>query len=330
MSYLRHIHAIDTHTECDPTRLVLSGIPSIKGNTMAEKRDNFIKNYDHIRKFLIHEPRGHKDMFGALITEPSDDSCLFGMIFMDADGYLDLCGHGIIAGVSVGFKTGMIPLDAASSPINVDTPAGLVKAFPRIEDNELQDVEIEAVESFCYKTGYQVKVEDGKTIPVDIAYGGNFFAFAQSSDIGIDVKKENLTELTRVAMTIKKEINENLDLIMPDGSKKVLDLVEIVDKPSMPEAKCKNILVYGDGQVGRDPCATGLCAKMAIEHHKGNLKENEDYVYEGILGTVYRGRIKEVTESGNAIVPIIAGRTFIVGFLNFVLESGDPLSDWLL
>lgn len=332
MDICRTLYAIDTHTECDPCRIIIGGIPHIPGKTMIDKRKYFSHYLDDLRKFIINEPRGHKDMFGAVITDPVEENSDFGIIFIDASGYMDLCGHGIMAAANVATTLGFIA-EKGKEILQIDTTAGTVHARINFCQGKVKDVTVKSVPSFFFKGNIPVKTSVG-TLKADIGFSGNFFAFIEARETGCRVNVQNIPFFAKLGMEVKSEINKNIKVFHPEISHlDKVELIEFIDEPVHPEAKGKNVVIYGEGLVGRDPCGTGTCAKMAIEVAKGKLSINEEFVFEGILGTVYRGRAVGKTTVGNydAIVPEITGRTFITGFMNFVLDQRDPMpSGWYI
>ncbi len=329
MNFRRILSCVDTHTEGDPTRFLMSGMPKLPHGSVREKRDYFAKNHDSIRSLLMKEPRGHSDMFGAAIIESIRDECDFGVFFMDPAGYLDFCGHGIIASSTVMMGLlGHQPLDP-NGYLRIETPAGIVRAHSIPERGTIG---WEGVPSFFVDSGVPVETSLG-TISADIAYGGNFFAFVQSEEIGLPVEKKNIGRLRKLGMEIKNKLNERVWRHPEGGRNDKIGLVEILDKPSRADARVRNILIYGDGQVGRDPCGSGLSAKIALEFAKGHLKLNEEYVYEGLLGTIFRGRAIKKLNLGSveSVIPEIEGRCFITAMSQYVLEEEDPFPEgWLL
>ena len=328
----RYISIVDTHTECDPTRIVIGGIPYLFGKTMVEKRDYFKKHLDHIRQCILYEPRGHKDAFGAVITDPVEKGSDLGIFFMDAAGYLDLCGHGTMACANVATTLGLV-IPQGKEIVQVDTPAGSVRAKINYRDGEVCDVTVRSVPSFLYLQDVEVRTSVG-SVKVDISYSGNFFAFLEAKAVGYSVKNEHFPDLIRIGLEIKKELNRKVKVVHPELPHiNTVELIEFLDQPNHPEAHYKNLLVYGEGALARDPCATGTCAKLALEVAKGKRKLNEELVYEGILGTIYRARAVEKTKVGHldAVIPEITGRTFITGFLNIVSDHRDPMENgWLI
>lgn len=330
MELSRIVWCVDTHTECDLTRFVISGIPPLPHGTMKEKREYFGEHYDDLRRFLMHEPRGHKDMFGAIICNSVRGDCDFGLIFIDVEGYLDFCGHAVMAAATIMLNIMSLSPKDPEGVVAVDTPAGVIKA--RVVDEDALTVAIEGVPSFLVKKDFPVNISAG-TIPVDVVFAGNFFGFVSALDLNSAVSHENMRYLVPLAMEIKEELNRETWIHPESRESCIVDLVEIVDEPSHPEAHVKTLVVFGDGQVARDPCASGTCAALAIEMARDNLKVGQEYVCEGILGSIYRASVIRTCNVGSfhAVVPEIRGRTFITGMSQFVLCKGDPLpSGWLL
>jgi len=326
MHFSKMITAIDTHTMGEPTRVVTGGIGHIPGKEMREKKQWLSRHQDHIRRMLILEPRGHQDMFGAMITEPVSPEADAGVIFMDGGGYLDMCGHGSIGTVTVLLETGIIPFKQSEEPFDkrivLDTPAGLVRARACIRRGRVSRISIRNRPSFWYATT-DVILETIGIIPVEIAYGGNFFALIDVKRLGLRVERRHMDTLKRIAMDIRDQVNRKITVRHPDTNQPSrVALVEIYEEADPP----RNIVVFGAGQIDRSPCGTGTCAKMAVLHAQGKLKVGEIYTYQSIFGTKFDGSILEETCIGDwpAIVPEITGSAFITGFQQFVTDENDP------
>ncbi|MBM9518199.1 proline racemase family protein [Desulforhopalus vacuolatus] len=326
MEFSRMITTVDSHTAGEPTRVVTGGIPHIPGETMAAKKKWLQENLDHLRKTLMWEPRGHQDMFGAVLTSPTSADADIGVIFMDGGGYLDMCGHGSIGAVTALVETGMVEIPSPENNVIslvLDTPAGKVKAKVQTENSKVKAVTIRNVPAFLYKT-IQLKLSDIGEITVHISYGGNFFALVKASDLQIALQVENIKHLQSRGMEIREKINREHVILHPaTGEKAEVDLVEIYEEGLQP----KNVVIFGAGQVDRSPCGTGTCAKMALLHEKGHLKLNQPYVYSSLFNTTFTGRLIEESTAGElrAVIPEIEGRAFITGIHQFVIDREDPL-----
>jgi proline racemase len=312
----------------EPTRIVIGGIPNIKGNTMAEKKEYLEKNLDYVRTAIMLEPRGHNDMFGSIITQPCDPEADFGIIFMDGGGYLNMCGHGTIGAITAAIETGMIEAKEPITNVVMESPAGIVRAEATVKDGKVKEVSFVNVPAFLYKKDVEVELEGVGKVKFDISFGGSFFAIVNAKQLGLKVKPENAAKLTELALKLRDVINKEVKIQHPTLAHiKTVDLVEIYDEATNPTANYKNVVIFGQGQVDRSPCGTGTSAKLATLHAKGELKQGEKFVYESILGTLFKGEIVGTTKVGeyDAVIPKISGAAFITGFNHFVIDPEDPV-----
>ncbi|HUX06996.1 MAG TPA: proline racemase family protein [Acidobacteriota bacterium] len=322
MRPVKIISVVDSHTAGEPTRIVIGGVPHIPGNNMREKRDWFAGNKDDLRKFLMNEPRGHKDMFGSIVTAPASPDADVGVLFIDNDGYLDMCVHGSIGTVIVLLELGLID----SRTLVLDTAAGKVHARAELVDDRIWHVTIRNVSSF-FHSSESLLVKGLGEVQVDVAYGGNFFALITASQLSLDLSLDNLPKLVKLGMEIKRALNGSLKVFYPDsGEQALIQLVQIYDESSDPP---KNLVVFGEGQFDRSPCGTGTCAKMALLNSQGKLKLGEEYSYQSIIGTEFKGRIVEEVNLGRykAILPEITGSAYITGIQQLILDNADPFKE---
>ena len=328
MKFSRSIQAIDSHTAGEATRIVVGGIPNIKGNSMPEKKEYLEENLDYLRTAIMLEPRGHNDMFGSVMTQPCCTDADFGIIFMDGGGYLNMCGHGTIGAMTAAIETGVVPAVEPVTHVVMEAPAGIIRGDVTVVDGKAKEVSFLNVPAFLYKEGVEVDLPGVGTVKFDISFGGSFFAIIHASQLGLKIEPQNAGKLTELAMKLRDIINEKIEIQHPTLAHiKTVDLVEIYDEPTHPEATYKNVVIFGQGQVDRSPCGTGTSAKLATLHAKGELKVGEKFVYESILGTLFKGEIVEETKVAdfNAVVPKITGSAYITGFNHFVIDEEDPL-----
>ena len=328
MRFTRTLMAIDSHTMGEPTRIVVGGVPHVPGKTMADKRAYLEEKMDHIRTSIMHEPRGHRDMFGSILTSPINDDADFGIVFMDGGGYLNMCGHGSIGAVTVAIETGIVPAVEPETNVTFDAPAGLIKARAAVEKGVVKSVTIRNVPAFLYKEDVTVDVPGLGKIKMDISFGGSFFALVDVKELGLKVCPQNVDQLVKAGMAIRDAANEQIHIEHPELKHiTTIDLVEIYDQPTHPEAHYKNVVIFGDGQADRSPCGTGTSAKMAALYAKRKLALNQEFVYESIIGTLFRGRLVETAQVGEfaAVVPEITGSAYITGFNQFVIDPNDPV-----
>lgn len=322
------ISAIDTHTEGEPTRIVLSGLPSIRGTTMADKWAYARENMDHLRRALMHEPRGHRDMFGAILTSPCMPEADFGLMFMDSGGFLTMCGHGTIGTVMMLLEMGMVEAKEPETVVIFDTPAGLVKAHAVVEHGKACRAWIENVPAFLLKADVPVEVEGLGEITVDIAFGGNFFALISSDQIGVSLEPRRVKDLVDIGLRVRDAVNQQVPVEHPiEKHINKVELTEITGPPVHPEAHARNIMIFGEGSVDRSPCGTGTCARMAEMYAKGQLKLGEPFVHESIIGSLFHGELLREEKVGplTAVVPRIGGTAYITGIQHFVIDPADPM-----
>ncbi len=326
----RIINVVDSHTAGEPTRVVLSGMPKIYGKKMAEKRDYFKENYDSLRKMIVREPRGHRDMVAAVIVNPCSDQADAGILFLDSLGYLDMCGHGTIGATTVLLETGIVEIKKPETTLLLDTPAGLVKVRAKIENNSVENVTLRNVPSFLYKENFELQLQSGKVIKVDIAFGGDWYIFVSSKELSIAIRPEVINELIKEEKAIREAAKQQVKLKHPDPSiQPIFNGTMIYDKPSNPRADAKEVVIFGQSSVDRSPCGTGTCARMASLYSKGKLELNETFVHESIIGSIFEGRLLEETRVGNhvAVKPEITGAAYITGFQQLIVDPNDPFKE---
>lgn len=328
MKFSKSLHAVDSHTMGEPTRIIVGGIPQIPGKTMPEKKAYLEQHLDHIRTAVMHEPRGHNDMFGSIITEPTMEEADLGIIFMDGGGYLNMCGHGSIGACTVAVETGMVEVKEPYTEIKLEAPAGLVRGKVKVENGKAKEVSVVNVPAFLYKRDVKVELPEVGTVTFDISFGGSFFAIVKATELKVEIEPKNVNVITDKAMRLMKIINDTIEIqhpILPHI--KTVDLVEVWGPAKTPGATYQNVVIFGAGQADRSPCGTGTSAKMATLYAKGELKIGEPFVYESIIGTMFKGRVLEETKVGEyqAIIPEITGSAFITGFNHFVIDEEDPV-----
>ncbi|MFS0554658.1 proline racemase family protein [Brevibacillus sp. 179-C9.3 HS] len=323
---------IDAHTGGEPLRIITGGIPPLKGETILEKRRYFREELDDIRRVLMYEPRGHHGMYGCVMTEPVSADAAFGVLFMHNEGYSTMCGHGIIAVVTAAIETGILRLADPTERMVIDSPAGRIMAQANVEGSQVKSVSFENVPSFVF--AQDVPIEwGGRIFPVDISFGGAFYAVVQAEDIGVRVEMEQLAELQEWGRRIKEQIEAKMEVVHPlEPELKGIYGVIISDKPRVEGSDLRNVTIFADKQVDRSPCGTGTAARVATLHARGKLAVGEPFVHEGIVGSQFIGRVVGTAEVGSypAVIPSIEGKAFITGLHQFVVDPTDPLKDGFL
>lgn len=323
----RIITTIDSHTGGEPTRLIVSGIP-LKGRTLLEQRDYMRQNLDHLRSALMCEPRGHRGMFGAIMAPATRPEVDFGIIWVDHDGtYLNMCGHGTIGIGFVCVEAGLVTVTEPLTTIKIDMPAGLVEARVSVENGRAKRTAIVNVPAFLFRKDVEIDLPGHGRIPIDIAFGGSFFAGVQGKLLGLDVGPEAVDALVRAGLAIRKAVNEQVKVQHPTLPHIAsVDLVTIWGPGRAPGARYKNIHVFSDGSFDRSPGGTGTSHMMAILIHRGLMQEDEAIVSEGITGSLFGGRMLSKTKVGSfdAWVPEISGTAYLTGMHQFVIDPDDP------
>lgn len=333
MRFERMITSIDTHTGGEPTRNVIGGLPRIPGKTVSEKMIHLRDHMDWLRTLLTQEPRGHSVMSGALFVEPSDPRADIGVIYIEAGGYLPMCGHDTIGCCTALVEAGMVPVTEPVTSITLETPAGLVEAKVEVERHVAKSVTLTNIPSFLYKRDVQVDVQGFGMVTLDIAYGGNFYALVEASRFGLEICPRMAGQIVRVGHVIRDAVNAQVEVVHPEKPFiRGLTHVEFYGPPKHPEAHCQNaVLITGDA-LDRSPCGTGTSAKLAALYAKGEIGLNEEFVHESIIGTIFRSRIIGTTTvaSCTAVIPQITGSAYVTGIHQFVVDPDDPLKEGFL
>ena len=318
---------VDSHTVGEFTRIVLSGFPKLEGDTMMERKNFLVNHCDHYRTALMLEPRGHHDMFGAIITEPISPEADLGVIFMDTGGYLNMCGHGTIGTATVAVETGLVPVTEPYTEVVLEAPAGIIRTKVKVENGKAVEVTLTNVPAFLYKDNLTVEV-DGVTIPYCISFGGSFFALVDASKLGYNIGPSAVPALQKLGMKMLDKINKEVKVQHPTLDITTVDLVEFYGPTPNPEnADMRNVVIFGEAQADRSPCGTGTSAKLATLYAWDEIKVGEEFRYESFTGSVFRGVIKEETtiDEYNAVIPQITGSAYITGLGTYVIDPTDPL-----
>ncbi|MFD7325968.1 proline racemase family protein [Streptomyces sp. NPDC059875] len=323
----RHVfHAVDSHTEGMPTRVVTGGVGLIPGATMAERRLHFIEHMDHVRTLLMYEPRGHASMSGAILQPPTRPDADVGVLFIEVSGLLPMCGHGTIGVATVLVETGMVPVVEPVTTVRLDTPAGLVRVEVRVEDGVAKAVTLTNVPAFCAALDREVKVPGFGAVPYDLAFGGNFYAFVDLDALGLPFDREHKDELLKAGLSVMEAINATdrpVHPVRPEiGGVKHVHLTA----PGSDARHSRHAMAIHPGWFDRSPCGTGTSARMAQLHARGQLPLHQDFVNESFIGTRFTGRLIEETEVGGvpAVVPTITGRAWLTGTAQYFLDPDDP------
>lgn len=323
----RHVlHAVDSHTEGMPTRVITGGIGTVPGATMAERRTHFAEHLDHVRTLLMYEPRGHAAMSGAVLQPPTRPDADYGVLFIEVSGLLPMCGHGTIGVATVLVETGMVPVTEPVTTVRLDTPAGLVSVDVRVADGAATSVTLTNVPAFCVALDRRVKVPGHGEVTYDLAYGGNFYAFVELDALGLPFDRARKDDLLAAGLAVMDAVNATDRPVHPEdpsiGGVKHVYLAA----PGSDATHSRHAMAIHPGWFDRSPCGTGTSARMAQLHARGDLPLGRDFVNESFIGTRFTGRLTGETSVGGlpAVVPAITGRAWITGTAQYFLDPDDP------
>jgi proline racemase len=342
MQFSRLIHAVDAHACGEPGRVIIGGVLDVPGATMFDKMTFLQTKADGLRKLMLREPRGYPAANCNLILPPTRPEADAGYVIMEQVEYPGMSGTNTICVATVLLETGMVPMKEPVTELTLESPAGLIKVQAECRHGKVLKVTFRNVPAFATHLDVPIEVPHLGTVKVDVAYGGMFYVIADIEPLGVRLRPEEGGEVVRVGEMIKTAAREQLPVVHPEQPGfSGITIAVLSGTPDRPGAHAKNAVVVstGDldwnrpstwtGAIDRSPCGTGTSAKMATLYAKGRLGLNEDFVHEGILGTVFTGRLVEETKVGpyRAVIPTISGRAWITGFAQYVLEDDDPFPE---
>ena len=320
------LHAVDSHTEGMPTRVITGGVGVIPGATMSERRRYFMEHLDHLRTLLMYEPRGHAAMSGAILQPPTRPDADYGVLFIEVSGCLPMCGHGTIGVATVLVETGMVPVTEPVTEIRLDTPAGLVTAQVAVHDGAATAVTLHMVPSFSVGLDRKALLSDGRTVTYDLAYGGNFYAILPLEEFDLPFDRARKDDILAAGLELMAAINAEEEPVHPlDPTVRGCHHVQLLAPGSTAEHS-RHAMAIHPGWFDRSPCGTGTSARMAQLHARGELKVGAEFVNESFIGTRFTGRLLGETPVGElpGVLPSITGRAWITGTAQYLLDPTDP------
>ncbi len=325
----RVLQAVDSHTEGMPTRVVTGGVGRIPGATMNDRRLYAMEHLDGLRGLLMNEPRGHASMSGALLQPPARDDADWGVVFIEASGFLPMCGHGTIGVATVLVETGMVEVTEPVTEIRLDVPAGLVIARVAVEDGRAVNVTIENVPSFVDRLDERIQVPGIGEITYSVAFGGNYYALVDLDEVGLPFDRARQDDIVRAGLLIMDAINTQAPPVHPvlEGANHVHH-VEFIASGS-DAVRSRHAMAIHPGWFDRSPCGTGTSARMAELHARGELALDAPFVNESFIGTEFIGRLVGETTVGDkpAVIPTITGRAWVTGLGQYILDGDDPFPE---
>lgn len=322
------IRCIDMHTGGEPLRVILDGFPSLQGDRVLAYRQYVQEHLDHLRRALMHEPRGHADMYGCLLVPPNDAGADFGILFLHNEGYSTMCGHAVIAITKLAVEMGWVAAVAPETKVVIDAPCGRIEAFACLENGRVQHVYFHGVPSFVVALDQKVLVPNWGEVSYDLAYGGAFYAYVQAEPLGLELTPEYYGRLIEAGRAIKAAVQQNAPPIVHpyEADLSFLYGTIFIGPPLNPGIDSRNVCVFADGEVDRCPTGSGLSGRLPLHWQRGELKMGEEMRVESITGSVFKGSIVRTEAYGpyEAVIPRVEGTAFVTGQQEFLLDPEDP------
>ncbi|HEU4872521.1 MAG TPA: proline racemase family protein [Pyrinomonadaceae bacterium] len=315
------ITTIDMHTGGEPLRVIVDGLPPIEGRTVLEKRRYFREHYDYLRTGLMWEPRGHADMYGAVITPAVDAD--FDVFFLHNEGYSTMCGHAIIALTKLVVETRLVEKDE----ITFNVPAGRILARASVVDGQVAETSFRNVPSFVYLRDQRVDAPGIGSVSFDVAYGGAFYAFVSAQELGLQLEQDHANQLIAYGRLIKHAVMSQFPITHPlEDDLSFLYGTIFTGAPNDPTHHSRNACIFAEGELDRSSTGSGVSARAALHFAAGELELNERITIESILGSTMSVKVVEATRFGlyDAVVPEVSGTASITGRNEFYFDPNDP------
>jgi 4-hydroxyproline epimerase len=319
-------HCIDAHTCGNPVRVVTSGKPDLKGQTMLDKREHFLKEYDWIRTALMFEPRGHAMMSGSMLYPSNREDCDIGILYIETSGCLAMCGHGTIGTVTIAIERGLVK-PKTPGVLNLETPAGRVVATYAEQDGKVKSVKLVNVPSYLHARDLTVDCPElGGELTLDVGFGGAFYAIVEPQAHYRDLDDLSASDIIRISPRLRERLNEKYEFVHPlDARICGLSHLEWTGVAKQPGSDARNAVFYGDQAIDRSPCGTGTSARMAQLVARGRLAKGDHFVHESYIGSQFTGVVEDLTQVGDypAIIPSIEGWARIYGDNSIKVDPQD-------
>lgn len=318
---------IDAHTCGNPVRVIKEGAPKLIGNTMSEKRQHFLKEFDWIRKGLMFEPRGHDMMSGSFIYPPHNPDNDFAILFIETSGCLPMCGHGTIGTITIAIEEGLVK-PKIPGKIKMEAPAGLVEIEYQETNNKVDWVRLTNVKSYLAAENLTIECPELGVISFDVAYGGNYYAIVDPQENFSGIHDFTASKLIQYSQVVRERINQKYpNMFVHPENETIRDVTHMLwtGNPIDNTSSGRNAVFYGDKAIDRSPCGTGTSARLAQLYAKGQLSVGEPFIHESFIGSKFVGRVNEETTLNGklAIVPSIQGWAKIYGHNTITIDAED-------
>ncbi len=324
------ISTIDMHTGGEPLRILVDGYPEVRGETILEKRKYFRDHLDHIRRGVMWEPRGHADMYGAVLTEPCTLEADFGTFFLHNEGYSTMCGHAIIALTKFVLDTGLVDKKGRHPQLLIDAPPGQILSTASRENGIVKSVTFKNVPSFVLYRDQEIEVPGLGRIKYDVAFGGAFYAIVDADQVKLSLNPSRVSKLIEAGMQIKRSVMNKQVIAHPfEPDLSFLYGCIFTGSPETSSRHSRNVCIFANGEVDRSATGSGVSARAALHHARGELNPGEKMEIESILGTTMVVEVAEVTSFGpyDAVIPRVSGTASFTGKNSFWFDPEDPLKE---
>ena len=314
------ISTVETHTGGEPTRIILDGWPKLSGKTLLDKRREVKERFDHLRRGLMLEPRGHDGMYGALLVEPDHPEADLAVLFMHNEGYSTMCGHATIALARWAVESGRVK----GPVVRLQCPCGLVVAS--VADDGW--VCFESVPSFVYALDRVAPTSTWGPVTVDIAYGGAFYAFLAADSIGLDLRTSPMRAIADAGEEIARAAAKAVPIDHPDEPDLAFLYGTILTDGQISASR--NICIFAGRQIDRSPTGSGVSARMALQIARRQAKLGEERQFESSTGAVFTGKaLREGPAVGprKSVIVEVGGIAHVTGEAKFRFDDDDPLRE---
>jgi 4-hydroxyproline epimerase len=319
-------HCIDAHTCGNPVRVITSGKPPLVGETMLDKREHFLEEFDWMRTSLMYEPRGHAMMSGSMLYPSLRDDCDVGVLYIETSGCLAMCGHGTIGTVTIAIEKGLVTPRTAGV-LNLETPAGRVVATYTEQNGRVKSVKLFNVPSYLHARDLTVDCPElGGELTLDVGYGGAFYAIVEAQTHYRDLEALTASDIVRISPLLRERLNAKYSFVHPQDPRICgLSHLEWTGVAKQPGSDARNAVFYGDQAIDRSPCGTGTSARMAQLVARGRLGKGDRFVHESYIGSQFTGVVEDLTTVGDntAIIPSIEGWARIYGDNTITVDPQD-------
>jgi proline racemase len=334
------LDAIEVHAEGEPGRILTSAASLVKGDTMAERLQYCKENLDWLRRLMLHEPRGYPGLCSVILLPPVNEGSDFGIVVLEQGGFTPMSGSNTICAVTAALEEGLVPVRGPETVVTIDTAVGTIQAIAKVHDGKVLSVTVVNVPAFVVELDHPLEVPEFGTVPVDVVFGGQFFAQAKAADLGLELHPDNGKELARAGALIKMAALEQISCTHPENPLiSGVNLVMLHTGDRVPGRQDRNTVVLSNGKLvpsdpstwtgalDRSPCGTGTSARMAALHARGQLAIGEDFSHHSIIGSEFIGRLTGTTTTAGgkeAVLPTVTGRGWVTGRSQWLLDPTDP------